>query len=260
MLTLRVTDYPARGRMAPHYHEEPSLIVVVSGAYLERIRGTEVEHHSGHMLLYPAHARHSQQFGAAGARKIVFTPTVQSMQYLLDHGVSLDTARYVKAGVISELAHRVLAEMRNDDQFTPLALEGIVLELVAAFARTDRPKASATPPAWVRAARDAVRESGFDRLSLEDIAAAVGKHPVHLAREFRRYFGATIGTYRRHLRLQRAEALLRKNIGLTEVALTCGFASHSHFSRSFKAVYGVTPSQFRLRKDSSYLNTARSEL
>ena len=221
------------------------MIVVVRGAYQERIRGTEVEHGPGHMLFYPAHALHSQRFGAGGARKIVFTPEAPSMEYLEEHGVSLDAARYVAAPVISQLAHRALAEMRNDDAFTSLALEGIVLELVAAFARTDRPATPATPPPWVRAARDAITESGDGRLSLEDIAADVGRHPVHLAREFRRYYGATIGEYRRRLRLERAEAMLRKNVDLTEVALACGFASHSHFCRVFKAAYGVSPSQFR---------------
>ena len=247
MMTLRVTDYPARGAMAPHFHEEASLIVVVRGSYVERIRGAETEHRRGRMLLYPAGAMHSQRFGAAGVRKIVFTPDVSSMDYLRAHGLSLDTPRSIDAPVVSQLAHRMLAEIQNDDPFAPLALQGIVLELVAAFARTDRPTAAGAPPAWVRAARDAIREAVDETLSLEAIAARIGRHPIHLAREFRRYFGTTVGAYRRQLRLQRSEELLAKNIGLTEVALSCGFASHSHFCRAFKAAYGITPSEFRLR-------------
>lgn len=245
MQRFRVTDYPAGSAMAPHCHEEPSLIVVVRGSYLERMRGVEVEHFPCRMLAYPARAMHSQRFGASGARKIVFTPEPSSIEYLSEHGVSLDVARHVDAPAISQLAHRVMSELRTDDPFTALTLEGIVLELVAAFARSDRCSGPATPPAWVRAARDAICESLDERMSLADIATAVGRHPVHLAREFRRYYGATIGAYRRQQRLQCAEQMLRKNVGLTEVALTCGFASHSHLCRAFKAAYGVAPSQFR---------------
>ncbi|MEP6619394.1 MAG: AraC family transcriptional regulator [bacterium] len=245
MVALRVTDYPARGMMAPHYHDEPSLIVVVSGGYLETIRGDEVEHRRGQMLLYPAHAVHAQRFGSMGARKIVFTPSPASMDFLRDHGVSFDTARCVSAPMIPQLAHRALAEIRNDDSFSALALEGITMELVAAFARAEGRDASTAAPAWVRAARDAIRTGEDENLSVEAIATLVGKHPVHLAREFRRHFGTTLGGYRRQLRLRRAEEMLRRRVGLTEVALACGFASHSHFCRVFKAEYGVTPSEFR---------------
>ena len=249
MLGLRVTKYPACGTMAPHHHDEPSLIVVVGGSYLEHIQGSEVEHAAGHMLFYPAFATHSQRFSSGGARKIVFTPEASSLDYLQERGVSVDTARYVATPVVSQMAHRVLAEVQSDDAFTPLALKGILLELVAAFARMEQSDRPAAPPSWVRAARDYVRECAEQNPSLETIAARAGKHPVHLAKEFRRYFGTTIGAYQRQLRLQRAEAmLLRRNFDLTDIALACGFADQSHFCRSFKAAYGVTPSKFRSQR------------
>lgn len=252
MLHLRVANYPPGGTMAPHFHEEPSLIVVVGGDYSEYIQASETQHGSGHMLFYPAFARHSQRFGSAGACKIIFTPQASSLEYLQDHGVSLQTARYVQAPTISQLASRLMGEIRNNDIFAPLATEGILLELVAAFARRERNDGPTTPPLWVLAARDLIRETADQNPSLESIAGQTGKHPVHLAKEFRRYFGTTIGAYRRQLRLQQAETmLLRKNIDLTEVALACGFAHQSHLCRSFKAAYGVTPSQFRAQRLSS---------
>jgi AraC family transcriptional regulator len=233
--------------MAPHHHEEPSFIVVVGGTYLESIQGSEAAHASGHMLFYPAFTTHSQHFGAGGARKLVFTPRASSLDYLRERGISMDTARYVDAPEISQLAHRLLAEQRSDDTFTPLAMQGLLLELVAAFARSERPREGSAKPEWVRMVRDFVHENAEGNLSLEEIADKAGKHPVHVAKEFRRHFGVTIGAYRRQLRLQRAESmLLRAAIDLTEIALACGFASHSHFCRAFKAAYGVTPSQFRL--------------
>jgi AraC family transcriptional regulator len=249
MLSFRVTDYPARGMMAPHHHQEPSFIVVLGGAYPERIQGSEVEHNAGHMLFYPAFATHSQRFGSGGVRKLVFTPDQSSAEYLWDRGVSLQTPRYVAAPAISQLACRALAEMDNNDTFAPLALEGILLELVAAFARKELSESPAAPPRWVRAARDFVREHANENQSLEAIAAITGRHPAHLAKEFRRHFGTTIGANRRQLRLNTAEAmLLVKNFDLTDIALACGFANHAHFYRSFKAAYGITPSQFRFQR------------
>ncbi|HEX8169870.1 MAG TPA: AraC family transcriptional regulator [Thermoanaerobaculia bacterium] len=245
MLALRVTDYAPRSAMAPHRHDELSMIVVVGGAYVERIRGGAAEHGPGRMLLYPAGALHSQQFGAAGARKIVFTPGAASLDYLRERGIALDAPRSIESPLVSQLARRILAELQRDDPFTSLAVEGLAMELVAAFVRVDREPAAPAPPPWLRAARDAVHDLANDDLTLESLAAQIGRHPVHLAREFRRYFGTTVGACRRQLRLERAEELLRGGEAITDVALACGFASHSHFCRAFKTAYGMTPSQFR---------------
>ena len=250
MLNLRVTNYPARGRMAAHHHEEASLIVVVGGVYLERIQGAERQHGVGHMLFYPAFTTHSQCFGAEGARKLVFTPEASWLEYLREHGMSLEAARHVESAAVSQLAQRALAEMRHGDTFAPLAVKGILLELVAAFGRKEQAVGLGGPPLWLREAREYIRENAERNPSVESMAARAGKHPVHLAKEFRRYFGTSIGAYVRQTRLEQAQAmLLRKDVDLTEVALACGFASHSHLCRSFKAAYGVTPSEYRARRE-----------
>ncbi len=57
-------------------------------------------------------------------------------------------------------------------------------------------------------------------------------------------FGASLLAYR----LERAHSMLglaRTEANLSELALQCGFVSASHFARSFKARYGVSPSSFR---------------
>jgi len=47
-------------------------------------------------------------------------------------------------------------------------------------------------------------------------------------------------------RLERASALLADTtMPITDVALACGFADHSHFSSCFRAAYGTSPSRFR---------------
>ena len=251
MFTPRVASYAPGSVMAPHRHEDASFIVVVAGSYRERIGGVETDHGPGHMLCYPALATHSQQFGPAGARKLVFAPPAAAAEFLEGHGLSLTTARACQAPAIRQLASRALAELRNQDEFAPLALEGVLLELVSAFARQTRPDGRASPPRWIRAARELVCETAGRRVSLDGLAAALGKHPIHLAREFRRYFGTSIGAFRRARRVEQAVAMLRRrDVDLSDVALACGFASHSHLCRSLKAVYGMTPSAFRSAEDS----------
>ena len=85
-------------------------------------------------------------------------------------------------------------------------------------------------------------------LRLEEIARAACFSPYHFHRIFRALIGETLASFVKRVRLERALYLLshRKGARLTDVALACGFASSSDFSRSFRAHYGVPPSEFDL--------------
>jgi AraC family transcriptional regulator len=245
MLMIRKGAYAPRSTMAPHFHAEMSFSVVVRGAYVERIAGREVELGPGHMVLYPAEEMHSQQFGVGGARQVIFTPGADTIDSLRECGISVDRPRHTQAMRIAQLGERLWREAEHDDGFGHFAAEGLALELLALFGR--RQRRVGKPPAWLTTARDLVTESIDEPLTVDDLATRVGRHPVHLAREFQRFFGASIGEFRRQVRLRRAEELLRTKLGLSAIALACGFSSHSHFSRAFTAAYGVSPSELRSR-------------
>ncbi|HTW68785.1 MAG TPA: GlxA family transcriptional regulator [Acetobacteraceae bacterium] len=87
-----------------------------------------------------------------------------------------------------------------------------------------------------------------------DLAAAAGVTPRQLERLFRRELGRTPGAHYLLLRLERARQLARQTgLPLAEIAAACGFASLSHFSRSYRARFGAPPAteRFRRRRKSS---------
>ena len=85
-------------------------------------------------------------------------------------------------------------------------------------------------------------------LRLEEVARAACFSPYHFHRIFRALMGETLASFVKRVRLERAVYLLSHRGGarLTDVALACGFASSSDFSRSFRAQYGVAPTRFDL--------------
>ena len=78
------------------------------------------------------------------------------------------------------------------------------------------------------------------------IAADVGLSPRQLERLFAKYLRASPSHHYLELRLDRArELLLQTAKPILDVAVACGFASASHFSRCYRAVYGHKPSDER---------------
>ncbi len=244
---LRVSRYEPSTSMPRHRHDEPSMNIVVGGGFLERIGRSERTYARGYAAFCPAGTVHSQVFGRSGARQIIFTPRESWLAYLADSRLDLDSAPFIGAVAFGHLGDRLLDELRLADGYAPVACEGIVLEIVAAFGRRrEAARRAATPPAWLRAARDFLHEQALGPLSMAEIARAAGRHEVHLAREFRRHFGTSIGGYLRRLRAEHAAEMLRRpESTISEIALASGFSSHSHLCREFKARFGVTPSHYR---------------
>lgn len=149
---------------------------------------------------------------------------------------------------VALLGRGMLRELAVADDAASLALEGLTLELMAALVRRRGESARpGPPPAWLRRVREALDDRFAEReLRIADLAAIAGLDPAHLARSFRAHYGTTAGAYLREIRAQRAaEALVRSSVPLSQIALDCGFADQSHFTRVFRTIHGVTPQRWR---------------
>lgn len=87
-------------------------------------------------------------------------------------------------------------------------------------------------------------------LGLEVLAAQACFSPWHFHRIFSALVGETPDAHVRRLRLERAASLLsrRPPESVTEVAMRCGFSTPSHFSRNFKAHFGLSPRQWQIER------------
>jgi transcriptional regulator GlxA family with amidase domain len=83
-------------------------------------------------------------------------------------------------------------------------------------------------------------------LSNVELAAAAGVSVRQLERLFAQHLKTTIGAHGQQVRLARARTLLRQtSMPILEVAVMCGFASASHFSRVYRHAYGHPPKEER---------------
>lgn len=83
-------------------------------------------------------------------------------------------------------------------------------------------------------------------IDLKRLADESGYSRNHFLRMFRAATGNTPHQYLLHVRVKKAQAMMKnKKVHLIDIALATGFSSHAQLSRVFMQVLGVTPSEYR---------------
>ncbi|MBR6706687.1 MAG: helix-turn-helix transcriptional regulator [Clostridia bacterium] len=91
-----------------------------------------------------------------------------------------------------------------------------------------------------------IRRHYAEPLTLADIAAKFYVSSFYLSHQFRAVIGATLSDFIRGIRIRNVQTLLvTTSVSITEAAMRCGFTSFSQFNRCFRAVVGMSPSQYR---------------
>ncbi len=85
--------------------------------------------------------------------------------------------------------------------------------------------------------------------------------PAHFSRKFRAAYGETPYTYLMTRRIERAKALLRQGMSVTDTCVAVGCTSLGSFSSRFTEIVGETPSQYRARdhRDSETIPCVRQQ-
>jgi AraC-like DNA-binding protein len=90
-----------------------------------------------------------------------------------------------------------------------------------------------------------IEEHFNEDLTVRGLALELGIGPDHLTRQFRQIMGITPTEYLRRRRFAKALELLRKQQPVSKVYAESGFRSINYFSREFKALFKMTPREFK---------------
>lgn len=239
-------DYTTEHRMPPHSHEDAASLNFCLQGTLQEFRDHRTFLHGPSSLsLIPAGVPHANRFPAGVSTFLVVLgePWVQRIREV---SAAFDTPLCCHGGRPAWIAARMHREFQHRDNLTLLALEGMLLELVAELARRTAGRCGDDAPRWLQQATDYLHAHFTDNVSSDAVAAAAGVHPSHLMRAFRRHHGCTVGEYVRGLRVEYALRRLEDpEASLAEIAMDAGFCDQGHFSRAFKRHTGRSPGEFR---------------
>jgi len=242
--TINEAQYVSGAKYALHGNEQDSLLVTLGGHCVKKMRKDFLCERDS-ILFIPAGALQYDVFLA--------TTTFLAVEFAssffgeLRRRCAVVGTEVMLSGTDSiTLGARLVEEFRHVDAASALVFEGLILNILAGAWREQSATLGPKPPFWLMRVREMLRESHSQSLNLATISREVGVHPVHLCREFRRFFRSTPGEYLRRIRVEAAGRLLRgRDMPLSEVAVTCGFADQAHLSRTFRRITSLSPLQYR---------------
>ncbi len=158
----------------------------------------------------------------------------------------VDSNRYTTAGGTSSID--LILKLIADDHGEELA-NSVADQLIYSSIRTDQDTQRLSIPTRIGVRHpklsqviQIMEQNLEDPISPSVLAKDVGMSTRQLERLFRRYLNRSPKRYYMELRLQKARNLLMQtDMSVINVALACGFASPSHFSKCYRAHYDTTP-------------------
>lgn len=154
---------------------------------------------------------------------------------------------------IMHLGLSLSSAFETPDRVNRLFMDHVTLAIAAHVARTyggmqiaPRLVMGGLAPWQEKRSKEMLAGSLSGALPLNDIASACGLSVSHFSRAFRNSTGRAPHAWLLQARVESAKAMLRKReIPMSDVATTCGFADRSHFARVFARIVGISPGAWR---------------
>ena len=231
-----------------HHHENPYFMYLIQGNLYDRNEKRETKCSPGDLMFHNWQEAHWNEKESSTARgfHIEFDRSWYTKHKL---GVNLwEGSQAINDPRVHHLLAMIYAEYRCMDAYSEVSIELLLIELCENVEKRVFNKLSIEPD-WIVRLKEMVHGQEFP-LDLTSLSNSLGVHPVHISRAIPRYLSSTLGIYIRDSRLKQAMSYLmdeQSTLTLTQVSYLCGFSDQSHFTRSFRFKFGMTPGAYRKR-------------
>lgn len=245
-LSVSENAYAALSHLPRHGHERAFLSLTLAGGYVERHLARSVDYGLSSIAFHPPGEEHSVAIGSHDVRCLNVEVRDEWLERVVEAGGRRPEFVRAVGGPLVWLARSLHDETRCWSSSSPLAVEGLVLEMLAVLGSASLPGSDRRPPRWLDEVEEILRQEFTTTLTVDGLAQRLGLHPVHLSRTWRRFRRSSLGDAVRRLRIDEARRRLASGPEpLVEIALDVGFADQAQFTRAFRRVTGITPRAYR---------------
>jgi AraC-like DNA-binding protein len=172
-------------------------------------------------------------------------PRIGELAYQPGIGHDDAVVRHLGASLVEALHRQDEANQLFIDH-TMLALTAHVAQTYGGLRRSAELARGGLAPWQAKRACERLESDLGGRLSLQQVAAEFDLSVSHFSRAFRISTGLPPHQWLLHQRVKAAKQLMTvRDLPLSDIAMSAGFANQSHFTRVFSAVVGVSPGAWR---------------
>lgn len=235
-----------------HYHLDFHIGLITDGQQKFHYQGSSYQVGSGQIVIMPPDELHDgHSLLDSGYQVKVFSIDPQWLSDLAElkrpgNTISFSELIIHDPGVFKPLAR--LHHSLTQNNISQLAKDCLPYEgfnqLFTRYGALAQKAAIPLGQQSVNTLKEYLMENLDQPVRLEQLSELCQLSPTQFQRHFKAKVGLTPYAWLSRLRLEKGMRLLKSGLCGTEVAHQIGFYDQAHFSKAFKATYGVSPSQF----------------
>ncbi len=234
-----------------HRHDTYAICLTTSGVQAFDYRGAAEISTPGQVVVLHPDEIHDGYAGAEdgfGYRQLYVEPALifEAVQVICGQGCSLPFVR-TPVAMNPKLSAAITSAFQSTRE--PLAIDSLIVQLAEGLIDADpsckqAARARHLDVAALERARQFLDAEKTRVVRSAELEAVTGLTRYDLARQFRKMCGTSPYRYLLMRRLDFAREQIARQRPLVEVALEAGFADQAHFTRMFKAAFGLTPARY----------------
>ncbi len=190
------------------------------------------------------HSTHTSSKTTSNCLKISFPSYLISDYFAHRLNNPIVFKNYTNNPLLGELIKKI-SSSANNTEYKKIILNSILLELCE-YGNNIRTAPDVNINSVVLSAIEILNRHFNEDISLNSIADSLGITPQYLSYVFSKHMNISLINYLTDIRLRYAAGLLLdNNLNITEICYLSGYKNLSHFIRSFKRKYNLSPSEYR---------------
>ncbi len=250
---------PPQAKCVPlHWHDRFEVLIIDEGSMLAHIAGEEFVAKAGDVVIInPGCTHEATAIEEISYRVMMFELVAQFAQdktayrllrpFVTHASVFMPLINDSEVLEIIEQIFKVTGEKRKGFQLMQV---GLVYQFLSVLFEKHQDTRYVRPVAEgrLRQVIEYIADHYCEEISSSSISEMFGYDESYFCRLFKSVVGVRPMEYIRVLRLEKARRLLiNEKIGISKVALECGFSDMNYFTRCFRRHYGITAGEYRKR-------------